>query len=74
VREGAGRVAERGQVGPAWAQQRGQVPASAGGPPSIETGGFFTAAFSSFLRTSLRASTPFPSEETVSSNFILFLH
>jgi hypothetical protein len=74
VREGAGRAAERGQAGPAWAQRRGRVPASAGGPPSIETGGFFTAAFSSFLPTSLRASTPFSSEETVSSNFILFLH
>jgi hypothetical protein len=74
VREGAGRAAERGQAGPAWAQRRGRVPASAGGPPSIETGGFFTATFSSFLRTSLRAWTPFPSEETVSLNFILFLH
>jgi hypothetical protein len=39
----------------------------------VETGGFFPTAKSSFLPASLQESTRFPSEETVSTLFILFL-
>ena len=68
----------RGQQGKRWGRWRASVPRR---PAShhwrrnlIETTRFFPTVKSQFLRASIRETTSFPLEETVSSIFYLFLH